>query len=62
MPFHGVAAVTQVLAEKDSASFGWGHAGATPGDPGQHNTTGGVTNTPGLTASRAASCKGSRLA
>jgi hypothetical protein len=35
-------ALTQVLTEKDSISFGWGHAGATPGDPGQHNTPGGA--------------------
>ena len=34
-------AVTQVLNDKDSVSFGWAHAGATPGDPGQHNTPGG---------------------
>ena len=31
-------ALTQVLTEKDNISFGWAHAGATPGDPGQHNT------------------------
>jgi predicted porin len=35
-------ALTQALTEKDSVSFGWGHAGATPGDPGQHNTPGGA--------------------
>src|SRR6202171_5912060 len=35
-------AVTQVLNEKDSVSVGWAHAGATPGDPGQHNTSGGA--------------------
>ena len=35
-------AVTQVLTEKDSVSVGWAHAGATPGDPGQHNTPGGA--------------------
>jgi predicted porin len=35
-------AVTQVLTEKDSVSVGWAHAGATPGDPGQHNTSGGA--------------------
>jgi predicted porin len=34
-------AVTQQLTEKDSLSFGWAHAFATPGDPGQHNTSGG---------------------
>jgi predicted porin len=34
-------ALTQVLTEKDSVSVGWAHAGATPGDPGQHNTPGG---------------------
>jgi predicted porin len=35
-------ALTQVLTEKDSVSFGWAHAGRTPGDPGQHNTPGGA--------------------
>ena len=35
-------ALTQVLTEKDSISVGWAHAGATPGDPGQHNTSGGA--------------------
>jgi len=35
-------AVTQVLTPADSVSFGWAHAGATPGDPGQHNTPGGA--------------------
>lgn len=35
-------ALTQVLTEKDSVSFGWAHAGSTPGDPGQHNTPGGA--------------------
>jgi predicted porin len=35
-------AITQVLTDKDSVSFGWAHAGATPGDPGQHNTPGGA--------------------
>jgi len=35
-------ALTQVLSEKDSLSLGWAHAGATPGDPGQHNTPGGA--------------------
>src|SRR6202521_4315202 len=34
-------ALTQVLTEKDTVSFGWAHAGKTPGDPGQHNTPGG---------------------
>jgi len=34
-------AVTQQLTEKDSLPFGWAHAVATPGDPGQHNTPGG---------------------
>ncbi|HEX7273507.1 MAG TPA: porin [Casimicrobiaceae bacterium] len=33
--------VTQALTEKDNVSFGWAHAGSTPGDPGQHNTSGG---------------------
>jgi predicted porin len=35
-------ALTQMLSEKDSVSFGWAHAGKTPGDPGQHNTPGGA--------------------
>jgi predicted porin len=34
-------AVTQELTPKDNVSFGWAHAFATPGDPGQHNTSGG---------------------
>ena len=34
-------AITQELTPKDSLSFGWAHAFATPGDPGQHNTPGG---------------------
>lgn len=35
-------AVSQILSAKDSLHFGWGHAYKTPGDPGQHNTTGGA--------------------
>ena len=35
-------AITQVLSAHDSLSFGWAHAGSTPGDPGQHNTPGGA--------------------
>jgi predicted porin len=35
-------ALTQSLTEKDQISIGWAHAGATPGDPGQHNTPGGA--------------------
>jgi predicted porin len=35
-------ALTQVLGPHDSASLGWAHAGATLGDPGQHNTPGGA--------------------
>ncbi|HWH38269.1 MAG TPA: porin [Usitatibacter sp.] len=35
-------ALTQVLTHADSVSFGWAHAGSTPGDPGQHNTPGGA--------------------
>src|ERR1700730_7138379 len=35
-------ALTQVVTEQDSVSFGWAHAGKTPGDPGQHNTPGGA--------------------
>lgn len=35
-------ALVQDLTEKDSVSFGWAHANASPGDPGQHNTPGGA--------------------
>ena len=35
-------AVSQVVTPMDSVHFGWAHAGKTPGDPGQHNTTGGA--------------------
>jgi predicted porin len=35
-------AITQELTPKDNLSFGWAHAFATPGDPGQHNTPGGL--------------------
>ena len=35
-------ALTQILTPADRVSFGWAHAGATPGDPGQHNTPGGA--------------------
>ena len=34
-------ALTQKVTPDDSLSFGWAHAGTTPGDPGQHNTPGG---------------------
>jgi predicted porin len=34
-------ALTQPITPTDSVSFGWAHAGRTPGDPGQHNTPGG---------------------
>ena len=34
--------VTQELTPKDEVSFGWAHAFATPGDPGQHNSPGGA--------------------
>lgn len=33
--------LTQELGPKDEVSFGWAHAFGTPGDPGQHNTSGG---------------------
>jgi len=33
-------ALTQTLSAKDSISAGWAHAYRTPGDPGQHNTSG----------------------
>ena len=35
-------AITQEITPKDNISFGWAHAFTTPGDPGQHNTTGGL--------------------
>ena len=35
-------AVSQQIGAKDSAHFGWAHAGQAPGDPGQHNTPGGL--------------------
>jgi predicted porin len=35
-------ALSQQFNDKDSLHFGWAHAGATPGDPGQHNTPGGA--------------------
>ena len=35
-------ALVQGLTSKDSLSFGWAHAKASPGDPGQHNTPGGA--------------------
>jgi len=38
-------AATQALTDSDSVSIGWGHAGATPGDPGgQHNYNPDATN------------------
>jgi hypothetical protein len=36
--------VTQELTPNDSVSFGWAHAFATPGDPGQHNSSTLQTN------------------
>jgi hypothetical protein len=39
--------VTQELTPIDSVSFGWAHAFATPGDPGQHNSAGIFTTTQG---------------
>ena len=35
-------AVSQKLGAKDSVHLGWAHAGATPGDPGTHDTPGGA--------------------
>ena len=35
-------AITQEITPRDNISFGWAHAFATPGDPGQHNTPGGA--------------------
>jgi predicted porin len=41
-------AVTQQLTKDDSVSVGWAHAGGSPGDPGQHNTSGTtITNSAG---------------
>jgi predicted porin len=37
--------LTQELTPVDSISFGWAHAFATPGDPGQHNSSTLATNT-----------------
>jgi predicted porin len=34
-------ALTQNLNEKENVNFGWARANPSPGDPGQHNTTGG---------------------
>jgi predicted porin len=36
-------AVTQILSPHDNVSLGWGHAGGSLGDPGQHNTPGGAS-------------------
>jgi predicted porin len=38
---------TQELTPNDSVSFGWAHAFATPGDPGQHNSA-TLTTTTGM--------------
>jgi len=35
-------ALTQFVNPNDSLNFGWGRANPTPGDTGQHNTTGGA--------------------
>lgn len=35
-------ALSQQITAADSLHIGWAHAGATPGDPGQHNTPGGA--------------------
>ncbi|RXZ38676.1 porin [Oxalobacteraceae bacterium CAVE-383] len=35
-------AVSQAIGQNDNVAFGWAHAGQAPGDPGQHNTTGGA--------------------
>ena len=35
-------AISQDISSADSLHFGWAHAGRTPGDPGQHNTPGGL--------------------
>jgi len=37
---------TQGITDKDSVSLGWAHAFATPGDPGQHNTSGNLVVDP----------------
>jgi predicted porin len=35
-------AVSQQVGASDSVHFGWAHAGASPGDPGVHNSSGGA--------------------
>ncbi|MGZ5785783.1 MAG: porin [Ramlibacter sp.] len=35
-------AVSQAIGSQDSLHFGWAHAGASPGDPGVHNSAGGL--------------------
>jgi predicted porin len=35
-------ALVQEITPRDNLSVGWAHADASPGDPGQHNTTGGA--------------------
>lgn len=35
-------AISQQVGANDSIHFGWAHAGASPGDPGTHNTSGGA--------------------
>jgi predicted porin len=34
--------VSQQVGASDSVHFGWAHAGASPGDPGVHNSSGGA--------------------
>ncbi|MDB5042264.1 MAG: Porin precursor [Candidatus Eremiobacteraeota bacterium] len=36
-------ALTQNLNEKNNVNFGWARANPSPGDPGQHNTSGGFS-------------------
>lgn len=35
-------AISQDVGPRDSVHFGWAHAGASPGDPGTHNSGGGA--------------------
>jgi predicted porin len=45
------AFLTQELTPQDSVSFGWAHAFAANGDPGQHNSVPTTTPMPGTTGS-----------
>ena len=53
--------LTQELTPIDSVSFGWAHAFAAPGDPGQHNSANAITTTTGTGGLRAATAGWARL-